>query len=220
MKKYLKITLVTIFVFQSISSYSEDYICYYMMNVEIKNTMDEHQKQIQMRNRQLGNLSTETYNKGEWNKFQTVTTKIKSRLNAVSLAIQAIPTSATIVREINNIYSIQESIYNELADAPMWIPIALSGQYEFIDMLQMNIRLMAGIIISYGTINQMEKAERQTLLDFASGEIKTLRLQSTQTLQQIRIAKRKLKQRQNMFDNWLNKDKKIINDIIDNAQNI
>jgi hypothetical protein len=76
---------------------------------------------------------------------------------------------------------------------------------------------MAGIVLSYGTINEMEKAERKILLDFAQSEIKTLRQQSYSTLQKIINVKRKIKLRNNLLQNWVNRDKKIIQDIINNA---
>ncbi len=194
-----------------------NYICYYLINSEIQKTMEENEKQKEMRNKQLTNLSLESANKEQWSDYKEVTEKIRSRLNNLSFAIQAIPTSANIVNEINKIYSIQSRIYNELADAPIWIPVALGGQYEFIDQLQMDIRLMTGIVLSYGTINGMEKAERKILLDFAQSEIKTLRQQSYSTLQKILNVKRKMKLRNNLFQQWINRDKQIIEDIIDNA---
>ena len=104
-----------------------------------------------------------------------------------------------------------------MSDAPIWIPLALGGQYEFINQLQMDIRLMAGIVLSYGTINGMEKAERKILLDYAQNEIKTLRQQSYATLQKILNVKRKMKLRNNLIKNWINKDKQIIQNIINNA---
>lgn len=220
MKKLFKIMMVSLLILSAKSGYSADYICYYLINSEIQNSMQENEKQKDMRNRQLGNLSSETVNENKWTEFKTTSAKIRGRLNGVSLAIQAIPTSASIAREINKIYEIQSSIYQELQDAPMWIPTALQGQYVFIDMLQMNIRLMAGIVLSYGTINQMEKAERKTLLDFATGEMKSLRVRSYQTLSQIRIAKRKMRDREGMLAGWINRDKKLVNDIIKNAQNL
>lgn len=220
MKNLFKTLTAFLLMLIANSSYSKDYICYYLINSEIQNSMQENEKQKDMRTRQLGNLTSETVNESKWTEFKTTSAKIRGRLNGVSLAIQAIPSSASIAREINKIYEIQSNIYQELEDAPMWIPTALQGQYEFIDMLQMNIRLMAGIILSYGTINQMEKAERKTLLDFAAGEMKNLRILSHQTLSQIRIAKRKLRQRQGMFANWINRDKQLVNDIINNAQNL
>lgn len=194
-----------------------NYICYYLINSEIQKTMDENDKQKEMRNKQLSNLSLESANKEQWTKYKEVTEKIRGRLNSLSFAVQAIPTSVTIVKEIDRIYEIQSKIYIELSDAPIWIPVALNGQYEFIDNLQLYIRLMAGIILSYGTINGMEKAERKILLDYAQSEIKMLRQQSYYTLQKIINAKRKMKLRNNLLQNWINSDKKIIQDIINNA---
>lgn len=194
-----------------------NYICYYLINSEIQKTVEENEKQKEMRNKQLTNLSLESANKEQWSKYKDVTEKIRGRLNNLSFAVQAIPTSVNIVREINKIYEIQSKIYTELSDAPVWIPLALGGQYEFINNLQMDIRLMAGIVLSYGTINEMEKAERKILLDFAQNEIKALRQQSYATLQKIVNTKRKMKLRNNLFENWINKDKKIIQDIISNA---
>lgn len=194
-----------------------NYICYYLINSEIQKTMDENEKQKEMRNKQLTNLSLESANKEQWSKYRDVTEKIRGRLNNLSFAVQAIPTSVNIVREIDKIYEIQSKIYTELSDAPIWIPVALNGQYEFINSLQLYIRLMAGIVLSYGKINEMEKAERKILLDFAQSEIKTLRQQSYSTLQKIINVKRKIKLRNNLLQNWVNRDKKIIQDIINNA---
>lgn len=194
-----------------------NYICYYLINSEIQKTMEENEKQKEMRNKQLTNLGLESTNKEQWTKYKEINEKIRSRLNNLSFAIQAIPTSVNIVREIDKIYEIQSKIYNELSDAPIWIPLALGRQYEFINQLQMDIRLMAGIVLSYGTINGMEKAERKILLDYAQNEIKTLRQQSYATLQKILNVKRKMKLRNNLIKNWINKDKQIIQNIINNA---
>ena len=194
-----------------------NYICYYLINSEIQKTMDENDKQKEMRNKQLYNLSLESANKEQWSKYRDVTEKIRGRLNNLSFAVQAIPTSVNIVKEIDKIYEIQSKIYTELSDAPLWIPVALNGQYEFVNNLQLYIRLMAGIILSYGTINGMEKAERKILLDYAQSEIKMLRQQSYSTLQKIINVKRKMKLRNNLLQNWVNRDKKIIQDIINNA---
>lgn len=195
-----------------------DYICYYLINLEIRHTVEEHERQKDMRDGQAENLALETFNENKWSHFKETMSKIQSRLNHASFAIQAIPSSVKIVGEIKKVYEIQEKIYQELNDAPAWIGIAIGDQVEFVDKLQMNIRLMAGIILSYGTINQMEKAERKILLDFCSQEFRNLRIHSWSTLSKIKTAKRKWQQRQNMLRNWVNKDKKIIQDIIRNAE--
>lgn len=214
---YIKMLCISIIIFSISLKAQGNYICYYLINSEIQKTMEENEKQKEMRNKQLTNLGLESANKEQWTKYKEVTEKIRNRLNNLSFAIQAIPTSVNFVREIDKIYEIQSKIYNELSDAPIWIPLALGGQYEFIDQLQMDIRLMVGIVLSYGTINGMEKAERKILLDYAQNEIKTLRQQSYSTLQKILNVKRKMKLRNNLFQNWINKDKQIIQSIINNA---
>ncbi len=55
----------------------------------------------------------------------------------------------------------------------------LPSQVQFVDDLQMVTRLIIGIVVSYGAMNQMEKSERKILLDYALGEVKTLSRNST-----------------------------------------
>lgn len=218
MKTFLKWNLLLVCLLSHSIVFSKDYICYYLINTEIKASIEENERQKDMRSEQLENLALEEANKNQWKEYKELTEKIKSRLNSLGLAVQAIPVSVNIYREINKIYQIQDAIYKELSDAPLWIPIATQGQIEFISQLQMNIRLMAGIVLSYGMINQMEKAERKILLDYTQKEIKMMRVSAWNTLFQIRLAKRKHKIRLNVIQNWINRDKKLIRDIIKNAK--
>ena len=82
----------------------------------------------------------------------------------------------------------------------------------------MTTQFIIGIIASYGTINQMEKAERKILLDFAKGEFQQLRIESGDMLRKIRNAKRKVNLKRTTLKGWVERDKKIIKDIIKNAE--
>jgi hypothetical protein len=218
-KNWTKILFGLLF-FGSINFYrADDYVCFLMMNQEIKNSMQENQNQKNMQQKQGLNLGTEKVNQEQWTKFREVREKINKRLNTVSFALQAIPTGAVITKDIKRVYELQESIVKELSSAPMWIVIAVPKQLDFIDDVEMNIRLLAGIILSYGTINQMEKKERQILLDFARQEIKGLVYQSAATLNTIRMAKQKFDNKKNYLKHWVNRDKKIIEDIIGKVKN-
>ena len=62
-------------------------------------------------------------------------------------------------------------------------------------------RLITGIILSYGAINQMEKSERKILLDYALGEVKTLLGNSTHMLLKIRDIKAKVLRKQESLSN-------------------
>lgn len=217
MKKLLLIAVVILFTQQS---FARDYLCFYMLNEEIRHSVEENGRQKTLRNTQLQNLATETVNKEEWWKFKDVTEKINKRLNHVSFAIQAIPTSVKVVNEIERTYEIQRRIAEKLVDAPQWIPLALNNQIEFVDDLQMNIRFLAGIILSYGDLNKMEKAERKILLEHAVNEFSLLRQKASSTYFKIVTAEQKYAYRRSMLDQWFKRDKRIIEDILTNARNI
>lgn len=212
--------LIFILVFIAFFSHkvsANNYICYYLINSEIKASMEENTEQKKMKEKQLGNLAFENTNKEKWYDYKSKMVKIQKRLNSTSLALQALPSAYKITQEIKQIYSLQEKIIDELEESPSDIISVFTGQIEFIDKTQMTLRLMAGIIISYGTINQMERAERKILLDFVTQEFKNIRMQSWSTLSTIRMIKTKRKQNMFMLNNWLNKDKLLIKEILTNA---
>lgn len=216
MIKFLLTCCITLFFIPA----KADYVCFLLLNEEIKNTMEENEEQKKMQQKQLINLSAENVNKQQWDEFQDVSTKIRSRLNSVSLAIQAIPTANNIVRDIQSIYAIQSNIYEELSDAPQFIIVAINGQYEFADHLQMNIRLMAGLVLSYGAVNQLEKKERKILLDYAGSEMRALRHEASGILRKIRNAKYAWQLKKNVLQGWISQDKQIFRDILRNTQNL
>ena len=147
--------------------WEQENVSFPMMNQEIRHSMQEHERQVEMKNKQHINLGSETVNKKQWSKFKQTTAKIQDRLRIVDFALQAIPTGIVISQEAREIKQNQERIIQEIKTAPYALVVALPKQVEFVDELQMVVRLLAGIVASYGAINQMEKAERKILLDYA-----------------------------------------------------
>jgi hypothetical protein len=96
--------------------------------------------------------------------------------------------------------------------------VALPKQVEFVDELQMVVRLITGIVVSYGAINQMEKAERKILIDYALSEVERLNSQSFYMLMMIRNAKEKFERNKAMLSYYVNADRQIVEEIIDNIK--
>ena len=92
--------------------------------------------------------------------------------------------------------------------------MVLSAEIKFVDDMQMVVRLLSGIVISYGAINQMEKAERKLLLEYALGEVTNLRRDSLFMLMKVRDIKRKVEWTKFVILNYINKDKEIVEQII------
>ena len=202
----------------STPAWQKENVSFPMMNLEINATMKENERQKEMRQKQTLNATVETANKTQWNNFKDKVTKVQDRLRIVSFAIQAIPTGIAMNREITKITNNQSAIINEISDAPYSIIAVLPSQVQFVDDLQMVTRLVMGIVISYGAINQMEKSERKILLDYALGEVKTLSRNSTHMLLKIRDIKAKVKRNKRAFQYYVNRDKQVVESIMDNIK--
>lgn len=182
--------------------------------------MEENERQKDMQKKQLTNLASETTNRHQWAHYKEKMDKIQKRLNSASLAIQALPSAYKITKEITAIHTLQEKIYNELSTAPFDVMYVLAGQTEFVKKANETLLLMAGIILSYGTVNQMERAERKILLDFVAQEFKSIRINSYTTWTTLRNMKSRKKYNSNLIHQWVQKDKVLIKQIITNANNL
>lgn len=196
------------------SSWQQEYVSFPMLNLEIKSTMDENGRQKEMKNKQTLNLATENQNKKLWTKLRETTTKIQDRLRFVDFALQAIPTGYAISQELAKIKKNEQDIIKELKTAPYALVVALPGQIKFADDLQMVVRLITGIVVSYGAINQMEKAERKILLDYALDEVKNLESESYYTLFLIRELRRKIEYKKALLQYYVNRDRQVVEGIM------
>ena len=194
--------------------WQKENVSFPMMNQEIRHTMEENDRQKTMKGKQDTNLTTEVVNKKQWEKFKETTTKIQERLRLVDFAMQAIPTGYAIYLESQKIQDIQSKIITEIQTAPYSLAVVLPAEIKFVDDMQMVVRLLSGIVISYGAINQMEKAERKILLEYALGEVTNLRRDSLFMLMKVRDIKKKVEWTKFVILNYINKDKQIVEQII------
>ncbi|KFF76040.1 hypothetical protein HX13_01470 [Chryseobacterium sp. P1-3] len=202
----------------STPAWQKENVSFPMMNIEINATMKEHDRQKEMRKNQALNAGIESTNRNEWNSFKDKVTKIQDRLRVVSFALKAIPTGVAMSREVKKITQNQASIIDELSTAPYSIITVLPSGVQYVDDLQMVTRLITGIILSYGAINQMEKSERKILLDYALGEVKTLSRNSTHMLLKIRDIKAKVLRNKRAFQYYVNRDRQVVENIMKNIK--
>jgi len=224
MKKIFLILTIPIYIVITSSSggstpaWQQENVSFPMMDLEINAAMKEHDRQKEMRQKQTVNASVETVNQSQWKDFKDKITKVQDRLRIVSFAVQAIPTGIAMSREITKISDNQTAIINEISTAPYSIITVLPSQVQFVDDLQMVIRLITGIILSYGAINQMEKSERKILLDYALGEVKAISRNSTHMLLKIRDIKAKVLRNKRAFQYYVNRDKQVVESIMNNIK--
>ncbi|SHK73804.1 hypothetical protein [Epilithonimonas mollis] len=202
----------------STPAWQQENVSFPMMNIEINAAVKEHDRQKEMRQKQTLNASVETANQSQWKSFKDKVTEIQDRLRIVSFAIQAIPAGVAVSREITKITDNQTSIINEIDTAPYSIIAVLPAQVQFVDDLQMTLRLLTGIILSYGAINQMEQSERKVLLDYALGEVKSLSKNSAHMLLKIRDIKAKVLRNKRAFQYYVNRDRQVVENIMNHIK--
>ncbi|MDV3492456.1 hypothetical protein BAS06_06940 [Elizabethkingia miricola] len=223
-KIFLSLFISTVYIIitssggSSTPAWQKENVSFPMMNIEINATMKEHDRQKEMRKNQALNAGIESTNRNEWNSFKDKVTKIQDRLRVVSFALQAIPTGVAMSREVKKITQNQTLIIDELSTAPYSIITVLPSGVQYVDDLQMVTRLITGIILSYGAINQMEKSERKILLDYALGEVKTLSRNSTHMLLKIRDIKAKVLRNKRAFQYYVNRDRQVVENIMKNIR--
>lgn len=194
--------------------YSKDYVCFYMMNTEIKESVEEDPRQKNMRDGSVKNFGLEEVNKNEFKKMDEMSKNIRKRLTSVSLLLQSIPYAWNISRYIDDTYEYQSKIWNELKDAPAFIVTVIPEQISFAKQVQQNTLLLYGIIASYGAINQMESKERRILLKFAEEEFRDLSFSAMTIYSKIRTAKNAWLWKKSMFFASIEEDKKMFKDIV------
>jgi hypothetical protein len=213
--KNLKITAVIGLLTLSQNLFSQqDKVCFYMMNTEIKESVEEDPRQKKMRDGSVKNFGLEDVNKGEFKKMNETTQKIRKRLSAVSLLLQSIPYAWNISKYVDDTYEYQSKIITELSDAPAFILMAIPDQINFAKQVQQNSLLLYGIVASYGTINQMESKERRILLKFTEEEFRDLCYIAMNIYSKIRTAKNAWLWKKSMFFASIEEDKKMFKEIL------
>ncbi|MFA5620847.1 MAG: hypothetical protein WDA08_11135 [Weeksellaceae bacterium] len=201
--------------FSSTPAWERDSVSFPMMNQEIRHTMQEDERQTDMHKKQITATGAELHNRTQWDKLKKVKRDIENRLSAVSFALQAIPAGIVITNDINDIIESQTDLIELMTNHPFLV-IMLPDEITFLEDAQEVVALMIGIIASYGIINQMEKAERKILLDYALAEVKRLK-QTSKFL--LFLAKEEIRMKNLTIAIWqtvINQDKEIVQDILDN----
>ncbi len=214
MKKIISLLLLSI---SFISLYADDdeyQVDFLMMNQEIKSTVEENGRQKEMKSEENKNLVLEAGNKKYWESIKTTVKKIQDRLSMVDFALQGIPTGVVLARKTKEIKENQKKILNAIKTLPPNLSTVLNRQIKFVQELEMTSKFILGVVASYGIINQMEKAERKILLNYAMEEVDKLEFESYYTLFLIREAKMKMQLQISNIQYSINKDKEIIQDII------
>lgn len=217
MKHIVMIVILSIF---SVAKLKADYISYYLIHVGVDHTLKENVRQKDMKSKQLQVSTLEVNNTNSTNNFKEKYKRVKERLNKLSLLLDGFFLTAEAYPTLQQIIDTQKEIYQECKDNPVLIPLSIESEVVFVDKAQMLIRFIAGLILTYGDINQMKSGDRKMLLNHAIDQLDKLNAHAFTLLANIRNYKYTFLIKKQGFEDWINRDKEIITDIINNAKTI
>lgn len=195
-----------------------DYINYYLMHTGIDATLKEEKRQNKIKQNEALVMASEEVNEERGKKLKEKYKKIKDRLNNLSLIIDAFFLAPNAIPAVKGTIQNQKRIYQECKDMPELVPIAVESEVQFAKQVEMLIRFITGLTLSYGDINQMKTGDRKILLNHAIEEIDGLWTTSSKLLNTIDNLKMAKMLRELEFKGWVNREKDMIKEIINNAK--
>ena len=81
-----------------------------LISIEVKHSLQEHDRQKKLKEKQLLNTSTEGVNQEQWKSYKKVVEKVQDRLRKVDFILQAIPTGYALSQKYRDIKANQRQI--------------------------------------------------------------------------------------------------------------
>ncbi|WEA01727.1 hypothetical protein [Mucilaginibacter sp. SJ] len=179
----------------------------------------EYNRQVTARNRQAVATANEQANLTLLEKLKAVYRKLQQRYNVLGSALQAAQAGYSAGPMVQRIISNQSQIISLASRDPALVVIGYQAAIDFSAKAESISRYLAGLVISYGDINQMRSSDRKILFDYALLELSNVQDLSGNMLSMMQNASAVSALRSlNPFQDYVDIDKDLINDILTNAK--
>lgn len=184
----------------------------------VSDSKSEYDRQNSTRNNQAVTTANEQANKTMLARLKNKYRELQKRYHALGTIISAANIGIQASPMISHIVNNQMEIYRMARDNPVFIGIAYQTERDFVDRSQSLMNYLIGLCASFGAVNQMKLSDRKMLFDHILLELNTLQelsaklvnaMQFSQTFGMIRSL--------NPFQNYIDQDKALVQDIIRNA---
>lgn len=216
-----KIYFIILFISVCSSSFSQENMMDFVgVGERIKHSMRENERQKDALSMQTQNTAIDTQNKKELSKYKNTVKQIQERLDKVSIVLDILKVTSegtTIIRQIK--YQ-QEQIIGTIPSYPYLLVHILPTIVEMTSEIELIGRYLTGVVLTGSEIYAMDNADRKVITNFIISELRDILTTSTTMYMTMRNMKLSHTLRKNAFNQWVNKDKQIVKEIIENAKKI
>ncbi|NCD68289.1 hypothetical protein [Mucilaginibacter agri] len=185
----------------------------------VDESISENKLQKDARNKQAAATANEQANLTLLTKLKGTYRTLQQRFNTLGTAINVAEVGITASPIVNRIISNQAQIIQLAEKNPAFIAISYQSELHFAEQAKDLLGYVAGLILSIGDVNQMKASDRKILFDYVIAELSSIQNLSGNMLAMLQYNNLySLLRAANPFQNFIDADKSIAGDIIQNPK--
>ena len=179
----------------------------------------ENKLQVKAKNQQALATANERANLTLLDKMKATYRTLQQRYNALGTAINIADIGIYASPMVSRIISNQAQIIQLAQKNPALIAIGYQSEIQFASQAKSLIAYVAGLSLSIGDVNQMRASDRKMLFDYVISELSNIQDLSGNMLNLMQYSNlASLLRAANPFQNFIDADKSIGSEIIQNAK--
>jgi len=189
------------------------------MHQLITESQDEHKQQVTAKNQQAVNTTNESANMTLLAKLKNTYRTLQHRYNTLGTAITVADIGLEGEPMVRQIINYQGQIVALAEKNPAIIALGYQTEIEFAEKAESLIGYVAGLTLSIGDVNQMKASDRKMLFDYVIQQLSVIQELAGNMLNLLQYNNlASVLKALNPFQTFIDQDKSIANDIIQNAK--
>jgi hypothetical protein len=189
------------------------------MHQLIPQSINENKLQVKARNQQAVNTANEQANLTLLDKLKKVYRDLQNRYNTLGTVINVADIGIYATPMVSRIVSNQRQIIALTSGDPALLPLGLQTEIEFAEKAKDLVGYVTGLSLSLGDINQMRASDRKLLFDYVLEQLSDIQNLSGNLVVTLQNSNLNLLLRSiNPFQDYIDRDKTIVEEIIANAK--
>lgn len=179
----------------------------------------ENKLQVKAKNQQALATANEQANLTLLDKMKAMYRTLQQRYNTLGTAINIADIGIYATPMVERIVSNQSQIVQLVQKNPALIAIGYQSALQFASQAKSLVAYVTGLTLSLGDVNQMKASDRKMLFDYVISELSNIQNLSSNMLNMMQYSSlASLLRAANPFQNFIDADKSIGSDIIQNAK--
>jgi len=189
------------------------------MHQLIDQSKNEHTQQVNARNNQATVNANEQANLTLLEKLKNVYRTLQQRYNTLGTAITVADIGLEAEPMVKQIISYQGQVVKLVEKNPAVAVLGVQSEVEFVEKAEALIGYVTGLTLSIGDVNQMKPSDRKLLFDYVIQQLSRIQELSGNLVNTLSYSNlSSLLRALNPFQNYVDMDKNMAEDIIQNAK--